>query len=304
MWGIFSQAASSSFTMAGGSIEGNRASSTGGGVCFDGSSSFAMTGGSITGNSAAAGGGICANNTFSLSGNVTISGNSANVIGANLLLFSMEGAEPKVQISAALTSTTPVGVSILGADGEGKPVYAGGVFTTGNTATNSDYLAKFTSDSGDFAVRAAADSQLQLAKVSPSAPAAPGTPAVTVPVSSDAGKASVSATVTNGTASVSVTDSQLKAIVSDSTDTGTVKVDVSGLKDVTAASLPAKARGCRGKGQAAAPALRSAFRAAASRWTARLSSPSTPAIRWSSPWTRWPVKSSAIRREPAYLKMR
>jgi hypothetical protein len=238
--GHFFPGGSSSFTMAGGSIEGNRASSTGGGVCFDGSSSFAMTGGSITGNSAAAGGGICANNTFSLSGNVTISGNSANVIGANLLLFSMEGAEPKVQISAALTSTTPVGVSILGADGEGKPVYAGGVFTTGNTATNSDYLAKFTSDSGDFAVRAAADSQLQLAKVSPSAPAAPGTPAVTVPVSSDAGKASVSATVTNGTASVSVTDSQLKTIVSDSTDTGTVKVDVSGLKDVTAASLHAK----------------------------------------------------------------
>ena len=63
---------------------------------------------------------------------------------------------------------------------------------------------------------------------------------VTVPVSSDAGKADVSATVTGGTAAIAVTDSQLRTIVSDAGGTGTVKVDVSGLKNVTAASIPAK----------------------------------------------------------------
>ena len=63
---------------------------------------------------------------------------------------------------------------------------------------------------------------------------------VTVPVSSDAGKADVSATVTDGTAAIAVTDSQLRTIVSDAGGTGTVKVDVSGLKNVTAASIPAK----------------------------------------------------------------
>jgi len=156
----------SSFTMTGGSITGNRASSTGGGICFDGSSSFTMTGGSITGNSAMAGGGICAYNTLSLSGNVNISGNGADVIGDNLLLFSMEGVEPKVQISAALTNTTPVGLSLLGADEDGNPVYAGGVFTAGTDVANSSYLTNFTSDSADFAVRAAAENQLRLAPIS------------------------------------------------------------------------------------------------------------------------------------------
>jgi len=38
-----------------------------------------------------------------------------------------------------------------------------GVFTAGNTVTNSDYLTNFTSDSANFAVRAAAENQLELA---------------------------------------------------------------------------------------------------------------------------------------------
>lgn len=63
---------------------------------------------------------------------------------------------------------------------------------------------------------------------------------VTVPVSSDAGSANVSATVSGATASVTVTDSQLKAVIDSAKQTGTVTVDVSGLKNVSTAKIPAK----------------------------------------------------------------
>lgn len=84
----------------------------------------------------------------------------------------------------------------------------------------------------------------------PSAPAAE----VTVPVFSAAGKVDASATVTAGTASVHVTDGQLRDIVSaPAAEAGAVEVDVSGLDGVTAAAIPAglvdaaaKAAGGRG----------------------------------------------------------
>lgn len=65
-------------------------------------------------------------------------------------------------------------------------------------------------------------------------------PTVTVPVSSDAGKASVSATVSGGTASVSVTDKQLESVIDSAGQTGTVSVDVSGVSNINAAKIPAK----------------------------------------------------------------
>ena len=62
---------------------------------------------------------------------------------------------------------------------------------------------------------------------------------VTVPVSSNEGKVSVSATVSGGVASVTVTDTQLQQVVSNAASTGVVAVDLSGLSGVNAAKLPA-----------------------------------------------------------------
>lgn len=62
---------------------------------------------------------------------------------------------------------------------------------------------------------------------------------VTVPVSSNEGSVRVDATVKNGTAAVTITDAQIKAIASGKTETGTVKLDVSTLS-VSAATVPAK----------------------------------------------------------------
>ena len=311
-----------SFTMTGGSITGNTCESGGGGGVFVSGGSFTMTGGSITGNNADLNGGgvYVSGGSLTLGGAAEITGNTrvAGSTSAPNNIYLEAGRT--IAISPALTNTTPIGVNM----------HAPGVFTTGNTVTNSDYLSRFTADSANFAVRAASGNQLQLAKISAiekaiathgtftvkvgnsevesaaagdtvtitptaasgyaldkltvaktgdtnttvtvtnnsftmpdypvtvtvsfNAASTPGTssgggtaPAVTVPVSSDAGKVSVSASVTNGTASVSVTDSQLKAIVSDSADTGTVKVDVSGLKNVTAASVSANLIGAAAK---------------------------------------------------------
>lgn len=65
-------------------------------------------------------------------------------------------------------------------------------------------------------------------------------PTVTVPVSSEAGSANVSATVSGGTASVTVTDKQLESVIDSAKKTGTVSVDVSGVKNTNAAKIPAK----------------------------------------------------------------
>ena len=288
-----------------------------------------MTGGSITENSADLNGGgvYVSGGSLALGGAAEITGNT-RVTGSTSAPDNVCLADGRtIAISPAPTNTTPIGVNMQ----------TPGVFTSGSAVKNSDYLAKFTADSADCAVRTADNSQLRLvpayavtkaapvngsftvktgdseilraaegdlvtitpaassgymldnitvtktgdtaATVSvttdtftmpayavtvtvsftpdapPSSPppsSSPGgsagsssgggggttAPTVTVPVSSDAGKASVSASVTSGTASVTVTDSQLKSIVSDST--GTVKVDVSGLKNVTAAAVSAK----------------------------------------------------------------
>jgi len=62
---------------------------------------------------------------------------------------------------------------------------------------------------------------------------------VTVPVSSNEGSVKAEASVTDGTASVSVTDAQIAEIASGKTAAGTVRLDVSSL-DVTAAVVPAR----------------------------------------------------------------
>lgn len=62
---------------------------------------------------------------------------------------------------------------------------------------------------------------------------------VSVPVSSNTGTANVSASVSGSTATISAANSQLSTIASASKDTGTITVDVSGLK-VNAATIPSK----------------------------------------------------------------
>lgn len=66
------------------------------------------------------------------------------------------------------------------------------------------------------------------------------TPSITVPVSSDEGKVSVSASVSSTTATITVTDKQLAEFASNTAITGTVTVDLSGLKNVDSAKIPAK----------------------------------------------------------------
>ena len=62
---------------------------------------------------------------------------------------------------------------------------------------------------------------------------------VSVPISSNTGTANVSASVSGSTATISAANSQLSTIASASKDTGTITVDVSGLK-VNAATIPSK----------------------------------------------------------------
>ncbi len=66
------------------------------------------------------------------------------------------------------------------------------------------------------------------------------TPSVTVPVSSDTGSVKVSATISGGTASVTVSDSQLEAVIDSAKQTGTVVIDLSGAKNVDSAQIPVK----------------------------------------------------------------
>lgn len=64
----------------------------------------------------------------------------------------------------------------------------------------------------------------------------PSTPSITVPVSSDTGSVEVKAEVSNGTATVNVSDKQIKQVASDGS--GNVTVDVSDLKNVDNVKLP------------------------------------------------------------------
>lgn len=56
------------------------------------------------------------------------------------------------------------------------------------------------------------------------------TTTITIPVSSNEGNVKVSTTVSDNTANISITDAQIKEVVSNTATTGFVKVDVSGLK--------------------------------------------------------------------------
>ena len=158
------------FTMSGGSIAGNSCISgsgdvlTGGGVANLGS--FNMSGGSITGNtvdSGGAGGGVLTNEGMTLSGNVNISGNTVGTASSDIALMPYSGHTPYIYITGALTNSTAIGVSIVEMTRDNVFIPKAGIFTAGDTVTNSAYLSKFVSDNSRFAVIAADDSQLKLA---------------------------------------------------------------------------------------------------------------------------------------------
>ena len=114
------------------------------------------------------------------------------------------------------------------ADGvDGKTAGTFPITVTANLTTSAAEVYNLTRQNGILTVR------------TPSSGGS-STPTVAVPVSSDAGKANVSATVSGGTASVSVTDRQLGTVIDASRTTGTVSVDLSGIKGSNAAKLPAK----------------------------------------------------------------
>ena len=165
------------FTLTEGSISGNAVEngtampSMGGGVANLGS--FNMSGGSITDNTVAiggTGGGIANFGTLTLSGSVNISGNNVGTASDNVALIygtALNITAPlKLNISAALANTTPIGVSIqeVTVDELNDDIFIftpkAGVFTDGSDS--SDYISKFVSDNSDFAV-IANDSQLKLA---------------------------------------------------------------------------------------------------------------------------------------------
>jgi parallel beta-helix repeat protein len=137
-----------SFTMNGGTISGNTASSSGGGVYVDNAGSFTMNGGTISGNTADGysgggfGGGVCAYGAFTMTGG-EIRDNTARHAGgiyANAA-FTMTGGEIRGNTATmgsgggihAYAAFTMTGGEISGntaADGGGGVYYAGGTYST------------------------------------------------------------------------------------------------------------------------------------------------------------------------------
>ena len=101
-------------------------------------------------------------------------------------------------------------------------------------AANKRYTWRFTPADDNYAVLTG---EVELYHVSSGGSSgSTTTPVITVPVSSDKETVKVDASVSNGVATVKVTDRQLEQVA---TNTDTVTVDVSGLKNVDSAKLPA-----------------------------------------------------------------
>lgn len=123
----------SAFTMTGGEIKYNTATDTnssgsgggGGGVYLSGTSAFTMTGGTISGNTVsgdnAKGGGVYVGNssTFTVSGNVKITGNTKDSAANNVYLTN----EKTITVSKTLTGGTgSIGVTTANDPTSGSPV--------------------------------------------------------------------------------------------------------------------------------------------------------------------------------------
>lgn len=109
--GVFYHGTYSSMTISGSAkIAGNTATGNGGGVCFEnGKGTLMLNGGSITGNTATGdGGGVYfGGDTFSISGNLDISGNKKAGADNNVYLPTYKS----ITIAGALTGSNPIGVT-------------------------------------------------------------------------------------------------------------------------------------------------------------------------------------------------
>ena len=144
---------SGTFTMYDGSITGNRNTESsygkGGGVCVEGGA-FDMHGGSITGNAVSGsyqscGGGVYVDsNDFTVSGDVTISGNTAGSKASNVYLPS----DKTITVGGALGENAKIGVTTEKTVDEGNyvTVAKGKSDSPGYTLTEDD-LNAFASDS-------------------------------------------------------------------------------------------------------------------------------------------------------------
>ena len=168
---------SPTFTMSGGTIIGNIASTTGGGVYVNGGT-FTMTNGKICSNAANFGGGVfIVTGTFNLSGG-TISENTANTSGGGVYsygTFNLFGnsvikdnkkgtgesatndnvylySGKTITVTGELGTNASIGVTYGGTDGKGTFAEASSDYNSGSVSDTD--AAKFTSD----------DSSLEVAK--------------------------------------------------------------------------------------------------------------------------------------------
>ena len=148
-----------SFHMSGGEISGNHATE-GGGVFVGGSygyhdfsdcsgGTFTMSGGKITGNSGTGGGVYVSNKgTFTVSGNVNITGNKAgDKTSNNVYLGEYKGKSNTIKVDEVLDSTASIGVSVETANR---------VVATGISAENAKH---FTSDNKKYSLQYDSTSQ-------------------------------------------------------------------------------------------------------------------------------------------------
>ena len=142
-----------SFLMSGGEISGNHAKE-GGGVFVGGlyghhdlyafsGGTFTMSGGKITGNSGTGGGVYVSNKgTFTVSGNVNITGNKAgDKTSNNVYLGEYKGQSNTIKVDGVLDSTASIGVSVETANQ---------VVATGISAENAKH---FTSDNSKYSLQ-------------------------------------------------------------------------------------------------------------------------------------------------------
>ena len=148
-----------SFLMSGGEISGNHATE-GGGVFVGGSygyhdfsasagGTFTMSGGKITGNSGTGGGVYVSNKgTFTVSGNVNITGNKAgDKTSNNVYLGEYKGQSNTIKVDGVLDRTASIGVSVETANR---------VVATGISAENKE---RFTSDNSKYSLQYDSTSQ-------------------------------------------------------------------------------------------------------------------------------------------------
>lgn len=145
-----------SFSMQGGSIANNEALNWGGGVYSSSSGDFTMTGGSITGNKSAQGG-VFSYSSISLGGTAVIQGNMTTTtapVERNVVLYS---TKISVISEKPLTSGAAIGVT----DHYNQPI---SVIPVDITNPNSaDYSSYFFSDNSQFRIRNGSDNKVQLA---------------------------------------------------------------------------------------------------------------------------------------------